>query len=74
MKIKYKQYWTTIPPISTKQTITFHHNSLNTKMTTTYMTYDIQVPTWDRHKTPHIERISAVMIDSVFALMPHSLF
>ena len=33
-----KQWWSTIPPISTKQTITSHLDSLNTKQT---MTYDI---------------------------------
>jgi len=33
-----KQWWSTIPPISAKQTITSHLDSLNTKKT---MTYDI---------------------------------
>jgi len=31
MKRKFKQSWSTIPPISTKQTITSQLNSLNTK-------------------------------------------
>jgi hypothetical protein len=34
MKRKVKQRWSTIPPISTKRTITFHLNSLYTKKTT----------------------------------------
>ena len=29
---KFKQWWSTIPPISTKQTIISHFNSLNTKI------------------------------------------
>ena len=36
MKSKFKQRWSTIPPISTKQTVTSHLSSLNTKKTTTY--------------------------------------
>jgi len=36
----------TSPPISTKQTITSHLNSLNIKMTTTL---EIQILAWDRH-------------------------
>jgi hypothetical protein len=36
MKRKIKQWWSIIPPISTKQTITSVPNSLNTKMTTIY--------------------------------------
>jgi hypothetical protein len=32
----YKQWWSTIPSISTKQTVTSHLSSLNTKKTTTY--------------------------------------
>jgi hypothetical protein len=31
MKWKFKQWWSSIPPISTKQTTTFHLKSLNTK-------------------------------------------
>jgi len=41
MKRKFKQWWSTIPSISTKQTITSHLNSLNTKMN-----HDIWC--WDR--------------------------
>ena len=36
MKRKFKQWWSTNPPISTKQTITSHIKPLNIKMTTTY--------------------------------------
>jgi hypothetical protein len=38
MKIKFKLWWSTIPPISTKWTITFHLNSLNINKTTKYDT------------------------------------
>jgi hypothetical protein len=31
MKIKFKQWWSTIPPISPKRTVTFHLTSLNIK-------------------------------------------
>ena len=34
MKRKFKQSWSTIPPISTKQTITSQLNSLSTKKNT----------------------------------------
>jgi hypothetical protein len=36
MKRNFKQYWSTIPPISTKQTITSLLKQLNTKKITTY--------------------------------------
>ena len=39
MKRKLKQSWSEIPPILTKQTITFHLNSLNIKRGIT--TYDV---------------------------------
>jgi len=35
MKRQFKQWWSIIPLTSTKQTITSHLNSLNTKKTTT---------------------------------------
>jgi hypothetical protein len=41
MKRKLKQRWSTIPPISTKGTITSHFNVLNTQK---IMTYDIANP------------------------------
>jgi hypothetical protein len=31
VKGKFKQWWSTIPPISIKQTTTSHFNSFNTK-------------------------------------------
>jgi hypothetical protein len=31
MKRKFKEWWLTIPPISTKRTTTFHLKSLNRK-------------------------------------------
>ena len=37
MKRKFKQQRTTIPPISTKETITSHLKSLNTKKIRTYV-------------------------------------
>jgi len=37
MKWKYKQWWTTIQPISTTRTITSHFHSLNTTKNTTYL-------------------------------------
>jgi len=49
MKIKFKQRWQTIPPISTKWTVTTHINSLNTERPR-HMTLKIQVQAWDRHK------------------------
>ena len=36
MKRKFKKSWSTIPPISTKQAINAHHNSLNIQKTTPY--------------------------------------
>jgi hypothetical protein len=36
MKRKFKEIWTTIPPISTKQTTTSHLNSLNINNTTIF--------------------------------------
>jgi hypothetical protein len=36
MERKFKQWSSTITPISTKRAITSHLNSLNTKKTTTY--------------------------------------
>ena len=42
MKRKFKQWWSTNPPISTKQTTTSHHKQLNIKKKT--MTYDIRNP------------------------------
>ena len=42
MKRKFKQWWSTIPPILTKRTITYHLNSLNTKKKPT--TYDFGKP------------------------------
>ena len=41
MKRTFKQGWSTVPPISTKQTITSNLRSPNTKKT---MTYDIGNP------------------------------
>ena len=49
MKRKFKQWWSSFPPISAKQTITSHLNSLNTKWPW-HMTLEIQVLTWNRHK------------------------
>jgi len=42
MKRKFKQWWSTIPPISTKWTIISHLNSLNIKKPR-HMTLEIQV-------------------------------
>jgi hypothetical protein len=47
IKRKFKQWWSTIPPISTKRTITSNLNSLNTKKKDMLK---IQVLAWDRHK------------------------
>jgi len=49
MNKKCKQWWTTIPSISTKQTTNSYINSLNIKMG---MEYDVGNPNpgWDRHK------------------------
>jgi len=46
---KFRKRWSTIPPISTKLTITSHLNSLNIKIPR-HMTLEIQDLTWDRHK------------------------
>ena len=48
LTIIFKQRWSTIPPISTKQTITSHLNSLNTKQGDHDMTLELLA--WDRHK------------------------
>ena len=53
MKRKFKHWWSLIPPMSTKRTITAypHWTLLHTKKTTSYMTLKIQVPlAWDGHK------------------------
>jgi hypothetical protein len=53
MKRKFKHWWSLIPPMSTKRTITAypHWTLLHTKKTTSYMTLKIQVPlVWDGHK------------------------
>ena len=49
MERKFKQCWSTIPPISTKQTITSHLKSLTPKRRQ-HMRLEIQVLSWDRHK------------------------
>ena len=49
IKRKFKPIWSTIPPISTKQTINSHLNSLNIKKTQR-TTLKIQVLALDRHK------------------------
>jgi len=41
MKRKFKRWWSTIQPISSKRTITSDLHSLNTKKTTTY---DVEIP------------------------------
>ena len=48
MKRKFKQLWTSIPPISTKLTITSHLKALN--MIKRHMMLEIQVLAWDKHK------------------------
>ena len=48
---KFKQWWSSIPPISTKQTITFHLNwTPQTQKRPWHMTLKIQVLSWNRHK------------------------
>ena len=42
MKKKFKQWWSTIPPMSTNQTITSHLKPSSTKKKT--MTYDVRNP------------------------------
>ena len=53
MKGKFKQWWSTIPRISTKKTqkkpITSHLKQLNTKRPW-YIALEIHVLAWDRHK------------------------
>jgi len=36
MKRKFKQWWSSIPPLSTERKITSHLHSLNTKTPTSY--------------------------------------
>jgi hypothetical protein len=36
LTFKFKQWWSTIPPISTKQTVSYNFKSLNIKKTTAY--------------------------------------
>jgi hypothetical protein len=42
-KRKFKQEWSSIPSISTKQTITFHLNSLNTKKKASELRWEVIV-------------------------------
>ena len=49
MKRKFKQQWSTIPPISTKRTITSHLLTEHKKRPQ-HATFEIQVLAWDRHK------------------------
>jgi hypothetical protein len=50
VKIKFKQWWSRIPPISTKQTITSHPNSLNiNKDNNIIMMLEMQVLAWDKY-------------------------
>jgi hypothetical protein len=50
MKRKFKQWCSTILPISTKQTITSHLNSIILNKRQQHTTLSIQVLAWDRHK------------------------
>jgi hypothetical protein len=45
---EFKQWWQSIPPISTKRTITSHHNWSHLAHTK-FMTLEIQVLACDRH-------------------------
>jgi hypothetical protein len=44
MKRKFKQWWSTIPPISTKQAFTSDLNTLNMKKRLVTMIYDVRNP------------------------------
>jgi len=48
MKRMFKQWWSTIPPISTKRTITSHLKPLNAKRPG-HMAFEIWVLDWNRH-------------------------
>ena len=48
---KSEQWWSTIPPMSAKQTITFHNKSNHWAYNRLrHMTLKMQVLAWDRHK------------------------
>ena len=57
MKRKSKQWWSTIPPISTKRTTTSHPKSLNMKKN---MTYDIGNPGPDLGEKPTCGEVNPV--------------
>jgi len=57
MKRKFKQWWSSIPPISTKRTITSHLNW--TQKRPRHMTLEIKVLAWDSHK--HVARLNLLM-------------
>ena len=46
----FKQFWSTIPPISTKQTATSHLKSLNIKKTSTYDVGNLGLGLGQAHK------------------------
>jgi hypothetical protein len=51
MKRKFKQWWSSIPPISTKQTLTPHLNwTYWTPKKLWHVMMEIHVLIWDRHK------------------------
>ena len=55
----FKQWWSTIPPVSTKQTITSHINSLSTKKTVAYYVSGNQGPgLWQAHKCDRVKLVN----------------
>jgi len=63
MKRKLNQ-WSSVPPISTKRTITSHLNPLNTHKRPQHMALEIQVLAWDRHK--YVVGLNQIGLDYVF--------
>jgi hypothetical protein len=57
MKSNFKQYWSTIPPKLTKEVITSHLNTLNTKK---IMAYDIENPGLGLGQAPKYGRVKPV--------------
>ena len=63
VKGKFKQWWSTIPPISIKQTTTSHFNSFNTKKIPWHWTMEFEILAWYRHKC--VAGLNCHFLDSI---------
>jgi len=69
MKRKYKQWWSIIPPISTKRKITSHLHSLNTKKTTTYDVGNPGPGLGQAHKCGSVKLVNVIPTIPLFFLI-----